>query len=305
MIQEGRVRELPDLFPTLLDAVPGNLFQVFVAGENALLILAVLGVVFGLALRFDREITSPVSLVAESANRVLYRVNGWIVEIMGVLLIAPGALAIAELRGVEVLRIFAPLLIVVVSAALFTALVVYPIVLLVVNRNRNRPLAWLQHMIPVGFSALMGADVFFALGTTTRIAAENLGLTRRAGALVLPGAALFCRAGSALVSVSAFLVVVRSYTALELGFADAMQLIVAGVLYSTILVRYPTGAVVLLLGYLAGRYGEGMEESYLILLPVIPVLERIAAWLDAMTTGFIAELIGRRGGYTREIERTI
>jgi hypothetical protein len=80
---------------------------------------------------------------------------------------------------------------------------------------------------------------------------------------------------------------------------------VSGVAYSVLLGRHPAGAVMLLMSYLAVRYGRGMEESYLILLPVMAVLERIGAWLDVMTVGFVSQLVSRRGRFSRAVERTV
>ncbi|MFW5828199.1 MAG: dicarboxylate/amino acid:cation symporter, partial [Alkalispirochaeta sp.] len=80
---------------------------------------------------------------------------------------------------------------------------------------------------------------------------------------------------------------------------------VAGVLYSFLLGRHPAGAVMILLSYLSLRYGRGMEESYLILLPVMPLLERIGAWLDIMTVGFVAQVVAQTGGYVRTVDRTV
>jgi Na+/H+-dicarboxylate symporter len=94
-----------------------------------------------------------------------------------------------------------------------------------------------------------------------------------------------------MVAVAAFLLVIRSYTALEIGVGETAGIVIAGMLFSFLLGRTPAGGVTLLLSYLAIRYGRGMEESYLILLPIIPVLERLGAWLDVMTNGFVTVLV--------------
>jgi hypothetical protein len=48
-----------------------------------------------------------------------------------------------------------------------------------------------------------------------------------------------------------------------------------------------------------------MEDAYFILLPVIPILERIGAWLDAMTTGFVTEMVARSTSAVRAVDRTV
>ena len=305
MVQESRAMAAPRLLPQLLETVPGNLFRVFVAGDNALFMILLVGMMVGLTLRFDREITSPVSLVADSANRILYRLNAWVVEGIGFLLAVPAATVVVRTRSIEDLALFGQFLLVVASAALFIGVVVYPLVLFLLDRERSEPLSWLHRMTPAGVSAVVTGDVFLSLATALRMNKENLGIPRRIGGSMTPLVAIFGRAGTAMVSVASFLLVIRSYTALEIGFGDVLSLMVSGVAYSVLLGRHPAGAVMLLMSYLAVRYGRGMEESYLILLPVMAVLERIGAWLDVMTVGFASQLVSRRGRFARAVDRTV
>lgn len=305
MVQEGRAGAAPDLLEQLRAAVPGNSFRVFVADDNALFMILLLGVLIGLTLRFDRGITSPVSLVADSANRILYRLNGILVGVVGVGLVVPAAMVAVWTRQAQDLALFAQFLLVVGTGAFVTGAVIYPAVLYLVDREHARPLTWIYRMLPASLAAIVSGDVYFSLATYSRVANDNLGISRRVGGSVPPLVAIFGRAGTALVSVAAFLLVIRSYTALEIGFAAVVQLVLTGVLYVFVLGRTPIGGVTLLLSYIAVRYGRGMEESYLILLPVMPLLERIGAWLDMMTVGFVTQLVARRHGAIRRVERTV
>ena len=305
MVQEGRAGVAPNLLATVLDAVPGNSFRLFVAGDNALFMIALFGMLVGLSLHVDREITSPVSLVADSANRILYRLNAILTEVMGVFLVIPAAMMIVWTRQTEDLLLFGQFLLVVVTATLFVGVVLYPLALYVLDRERARPLSWLYRMTPAALAAVTTGDVYVSLATYSRVANENQGIPRRHGGGIPPLMAVFGRAGTALVSVAAFLLVIRSYTALEIGLSAVLQLAGVGAIYSLMLGRTPAGGVMLLLSYIAVRYGRGMEESYLILLPVMPLLERIGAWLDLMTIGFVSQAVTQAGGAIRRVDRTV
>jgi aerobic C4-dicarboxylate transport protein len=298
MVQEGRIGAAPGVISRLLETIPANSFRLFVAGENALLMIVLFGMIIGFTLRYDREITSPVSLVADSANRILFRLNSAMTGIVGFFLTIPTAMMVVLIRQTRDLALFGQFMLVVSSAALLLGIVVYPAALYFLDREHSRPLAWLRRMVPPGLAALAAGDVYFALATYSRVANEDLAVPRRIGGVVPPLMAVFGRAGTALVSVAAFILVIRSYTALEIGFVAVVQLTGAGVVYSLLLGRTPAGAVLLLLSYLAARYGRGMEESYLILLPVMPLLERIGAWLDTMTVGFVSQAVMRHGGFS-------
>ncbi|MFO8043376.1 MAG: cation:dicarboxylase symporter family transporter [Alkalispirochaeta sp.] len=305
MVQEGRAGTPPEILSILGETIPGNAFQLFVAGENMLLMIVLFGMIVGATLRYDREMTSPVSLVADSANRILYRLNAGLTQVIGFALAIPAAMVVVSTRQTEDLMIFGQLLLVVVTAALLVGAVAYPVVLYLLDREASRPVTWLYRMTPAAVAALVSGDVFFASATYARVSNENQGVPRPVGGVVPPLMAVFGRAGTALVSVAAFLLVIRSYTALEIGVGAVVELTVAGVLYSLVLGRYPAGAVMVLLSYLSVRYGRGMEESYLILLPVMPLLERIGAWLDVMTIGFVSQAVARTGGYLRRVDRTV
>ncbi|MEX2444917.1 MAG: cation:dicarboxylase symporter family transporter [Alkalispirochaeta sp.] len=305
MVQEGRAGTAPEMLSILSEMIPGNAFRLFVAGENALLMIVLFAMLVGATLRYDREITSPVSLVADSANRILYRLNAWLTQVIGFALAIPAAMVVVGTRQTEDLAIFGQLLLVVVTAALLVGAVAYPLALYLLDREHARPVTWLYRMTPAAAAALVTGDVFFASATYARVSNENQGVPRPVGGVVPPLMAVFGRAGTALVSVAAFLLVIRSYTALEIGVAAVVELTAAGILYSLLLGRHPAGAVMVLLSYLSVRYGQGMEESYLILLPVMPLLERIGAWLDVMTVGFVSQAVAATGGYLKQVDRTV
>ncbi|HKK47621.1 MAG TPA: cation:dicarboxylase symporter family transporter [Alkalispirochaeta sp.] len=305
MVQEGRAGTPPEILSILTEVIPGNAFRLFVAGDNMLLMIVLFGMIVGATLRYDREITSPISLVADSANRILYRLNAGLVQVIGFALIIPAAMVVAGTRQTDDLMLFGQLLLVVVTATLLVGTVAYPLALYLLDRERARPLAWLYRMTPPAVAALVSGDVFFAAATYSRVSNENQGIPRPVGGVVPPLMAVFGRAGTALVSVAAFLLVIRSYTALEIGVAAVVELSVTGILYSFLLGRHPAGGVMILLSYLSLRYGRGMEESYLILLPVMPLLERIGAWLDIMTVGFVAQVVAQTGRYVRTVDRTV
>ncbi len=305
MIQEGSERSAIGLLELLRSGIPANSFRLFVLGDNTLLVVLVAGVAVGSVLRFDREISTPFSVVVDSANRVLYQLNGVLVSVLGFALTIPTAAVIIRLRTVESIGIFGQLILVVAVGAMIVGFGLYPTILYFLDRKRAYPLRWLATMIPTALIALVGGDSYAALATTGRTMKENLGIPRRLGGTVSPFVAIFGRAGTVLVTVAGFLLVIRSYTALEIGFGEILLMVTTAIGYSVLMVRVPVGGVMVLLAFVANRYGRGMESSYLILLPVVLVLERIATFLDALTVGFVTQVISIRFGYSREPDRPI
>ncbi len=296
MVQEAAIAAPPQMVDIIRQSVPMNLFRVFVLGDNALGMILLVGVLIGWTLRFDREISSSVALVSDSANRILYRLNRSFTSLLGFLLAIPGGMIIVRIRDTADLQLFGQFLIVVITAAVIIGMVVYPVMLYLLKRDGRMATGWVTRMGAPGLAALVSGDVFFAAATLARVGKEELRLPRRIGGSVSYISAVFLRAGSALVAVASFLLVIRSYTALEIGFLETLMIAATAIGSSFLLGRTPAGGVTLLLSYLAVSYGRGMDESFLILLPVLPFLERLGAWLDVMTHGFIAFLVAESEG---------
>lgn len=288
MVQEAVVSSPASISAIVEASIPRNGFQVFTLGDNAFAMILLLAAAVGWMLRYDREITSPVSLVADSANRILYRLNTRLGQIVGLLLSIPVGTVIVTLRLTDDVALFVQLLIVVATTALVVGVVIYPAVLYLAHGDVEHIGRWLRGMVVPSLSAIATGDVYFATNAAARSNNDDLAIPRRIGGSVSYFVAVFSRSGTVLVAIASFLVVLRSYTALEIGFGETISIMLTGVGASVLLGRTPAGAVTLVLSYLALAYGRGMAESYLILLPVLPILERIGAWLDVMTHGFVS-----------------
>ncbi len=291
MIQEGQAVVPPSVLGAIVEGLPNNLFQVFVIHESAAGGILLVAFLIGMSLQYDRNITSPVSLVADSLNRILYRLNNLLVNWLGVLLIIPTAASVVLLREVVNLTIFLQLLLVIVVAVALVGFVLFPLTIFLVNRDRKETVQWIKSMLAPIVMALVTGDSYAALGTLARSSKEDMNVHRRIGAAALPIVSIYGRGGSALVGIAGTLLVIRSYTALEIGVGPMVGLALAAMAFSFLLARAPGNGVMLILSYLALLYGRGLEESYLILLPVMPLLERLGAVLDVMTAGFVTQMI--------------
>jgi Na+/H+-dicarboxylate symporter len=150
-------------------------------------------------------------------------------------------------------------------------------------------------MIAPGLAALVSADVFLAGSTLAYTGRNNIGVRREVGGSALPFALMFSRAGSAMVSTMAFIMVLRSFSGLEIGIARIVQVMIMSFGFSFLLPAVPAGGVLVLLSMLASGFSQGFEDAYLILRPVAPVLLAIAAYVDVMTAGAVMHIVaGRR-----------
>ena len=290
IFQEAPVTEMPEVGALLERVFPRNLFNVFSQPGDFLLPVSALGLFIGLALHFDQSGAQAMSQLADSASRVFYRLSAFVVEILGIGMIAVAAALVFDIRAVNDFEIFSSLVLTVALSVGFIALVVYPLVIYVVV-DRDSALPWLHAMVAPLLTGLFSGDMYFSLPTLERIGKENLGVPRRAGSAVFALSAVFSKAGSAMVAAAGFIVILRSYTALEITFVQVLWVMTSSFGVSFLLGAVPGSGVLVALAMLSNLYGRGMEEVFLILWPAGPILVSLGVFLDVATAGFVAHLV--------------
>jgi Na+/H+-dicarboxylate symporter len=229
----------------------------------------------------------PATDVVDSAARVFYRLNSWVVEALAVGMIAISAFYVMRIRTVSDIGLFGPLLLVVAAIAALFVLVVLPLLVFLLG-DRYSPFAWLYAQVSPVLLAFFSGDSYFALGALFRVSKENFGLSRAVAAPTLTLSAVFAKSGSALVVAASFITVLRSYTALEITGGQVLLIMLLSFSVSLLLGTVPGATVLVGLSVLARVFGQGIDEIYLILLPALPILSGIAALTDTMTAAFVS-----------------
>lgn len=302
IFQEAPVTEMPDIGALLERVFPRNLFAVFSQGGDFLLPLLALGIFIGLALHFDQSAGQAVSQLADSASRVFYRLSAFVVEILGIGMIAVAAAMIFDIRAINDFQIFGSLVLTLAVSVGFIVLVVYPVIIYFLI-DRDSALPWLYAMIAPLLTGLFSGDMYFSLPTLERVGKESLGVPRRAGSAIFPLAAVFGKAGSALVAAASFIVILRSYTALEITFVQVLWVMTSTFGVSVLLGAVPGSAALVALAMLSNLYGRGMEEVFLILWPAGPILVSLGVVLDVATAGFVAQVVASTEKIRRRIDQ--
>jgi aerobic C4-dicarboxylate transport protein len=295
IIEQQAAQPRPDFGSLLLQIFPDNLFAIFGRNGDFILPLIFFAFFFGLNLTFNRQISQPVVLLLDSLNRIFYHINSFITEFLGFGALALAAWFMVGLRAVKGLELFTELLVVVATVMVVAVGVILPLVLYLFLEKRN-PYLWLYSQISPALFAFFSGDLLATLGVALRHGKEDLGIPRKVGAVCYPVATLFCRGGTAMVTGVCFIAVLRSYSSLEIGIFQTLWIIVAAFVISFLLPAAPTGGLFVSLSLISSAYGRGMEEGYLILMPVIFLLGRIGAALDLILASFVSLLVAERLG---------
>ncbi len=297
--QESATR-IPGLEETLLHIFPSNLFQVFIGSGQVLIPVAVLAFLLGANLNFDLRVTSPVVDLLDSLNRIFYHINSLVCELFGLAMIVLSAYFLMTLRQNE-LVLFKQIMIILTIDVALVVFAVYPVLLYFLSEREN-PYKWLYAVLAPALAGFFSGDPYLATTLLAKHGHENLGVPRRIGSAVYPLFAVFGRAGTAMVAAAGFLLVLKSYSSLEVSFLQALWTILFTVLISLALGSVPGLGAYIAISTLCGIYGRGIQEGYLILKPIAPLLVSFGVILDVLASGFTSLLVARQVKVREEVD---
>lgn len=288
---------LPEL---LLSLFPANLFGVFTGSADVLLPLMVLGLVLGFSMDFDNVAPRLLIQLSDSLSRTFYHVNALVSELIAVGMIALAASFVLELRTADL----APFRQLVTILSVDTIIVVFGVLPLLLYwlGDKEPPYKWIYGALGPALAAFVSGDVSFALGQLTRAGKESYGVPRAVGSAVYPLFAFFGRAGTALVSGVTFVLVLRSYSSLEIGLLGVLWVMLMSFLVSLLLGSAPGNGALVALAMLCGLYGKGLQDAYLIMKPVVTLLVAYGALLDMVVAACAGLLVGRSHPEWKNVE---
>jgi len=300
IVEEERALELPGLGQMLLSLFPENLFQALVGPGSLMLPLLFLAFLLGVNLNYDLRVTSPVIQLTDSLCRIFYHINSLLCELFAFAMVVLGAHFLITLKGAD-LALFKQMLIILGIDTALIVFAVYPALLYLLG-ERGNPYKWLYALAAPALVAFFTGDNYLGVSMLTKHGRENLGVPRRLGATVHPLFAVFGRAGSAMVAATTFLLVLKSYSSLEISVLQFLWTLLFSLIVSLALGPVPGLGAYVALSALCAAYGKGLQEGYLILRPMAVLMVSFGALLDVLTSGFVSWLIARKQKIGEEVE---
>jgi len=279
---------------------PRNMFNVFFGSGDFLLPLMVLSFLLGVNLDFDRQLTRPIVQIFDSLSRIFYHLNSLVVELFAVALIAIAAARVSHLSHADMGMYKQLIIIVAVDTALVT-FGVFPGALFLLGIKEN-PFRWLYASLGPAITGLFSGDHYVSLGVLSKHGKESLGVPRMVGSAVYPLFAVLGRAGTAMIGSVSFILILRSYSSLEINFLQTLWVMLWSFLLSFVLGAAPGAGAFYLLFMLSFRYGKGWQEGYLLLQAIAPLLVSFGAFIDVLSAAFASLLIAREENVWTEVE---
>ncbi|MDR1893885.1 MAG: cation:dicarboxylase symporter family transporter [Spirochaetales bacterium] len=302
IIEEGSPLPILSGADYLAALFPANLFEIFTApGGNFLLPLGFLAALIGINLNFDHQTTHPVVQLCDALSRIFLRINGFLVEILGLGMIGLAAWGLIQLRMSPAIELFRPVFLVLTVDTALIFFGIFPLCLHFLIPGRPNPYRFIYALLAPALAAFFSGDDYFCLPVLIKNGPENLGIPRRVGALSYPLFALFGKAGTGLVTSLSFMVILRSYSSLQLSFTGVLWIILFAFLLSFLTGNYPALGFAAAIALMCRLYGRDIQDGYLILAPAIPLLMGFSVLLNAAVSQVVSLLAAEHERLRRDV----
>jgi Na+/H+-dicarboxylate symporter len=259
---------------------------------------AVFATILGLAFAFDKTVTRPVFSIFDSFSRIFWQINSFFVEVLPLPLIVAAAARTASMAGNQRLSVFGPLFVAIGFETAFIILALLPGIMFAMDRARN-PYKTLFALAAPAIAALVSGHSYIQAGAAAKHLKESLGVRRRAGAVALPIALAFGRAGSAMVTATAFVAILNSYSNLGLGPSAVLWMMATVPIAALLLGAAPGAGPIAALAALCATYGRGFESGYILLAPAALPLAMVAAFVDAVCMSCVVAVAASKEGFVQ------
>jgi Na+/H+-dicarboxylate symporter len=279
---------------------PRNLFSVIWGSGDFLLPLIVLAFLLGVNMDFDRQLTRPIVQIFDSMSRIFYHLNSLIVELFGFAMIVITAAWMMRVSHTDLAMYKQILLILAVDVGI-VVFGVFPLSLYLLGVKEN-PYRWLYAAMGPAIAGLFTGDAYLSLGFLTKHGKESLGVPRMVGSAVYPLFAVLGRAGTAMISSVSFILILRSYSSLEITFLQTLWVMLFSFIVSFVLGAVPGNGAFFSVFMLCSIYAKGLQEGYLILRTIAPLLVSLGAFVDVIASALVSLLIAREENVWAEVE---
>lgn len=267
--------------------------------DNFLLPCFIFAGLVGSGANDDKHAASPAVAVFNSIARVAYIVMSFFTEILAIGMIALSCRWVMGFLVLNKTGLYGQLIVLLLILLAVMALAVYPLIIRLLCKERHPHRVIYASIAPM-LAAFVSGDSNLTLPLLTRHGNESLGIRHRVNGVTFPLFSIFARGGAALVTSVCFIVILRSYSMLEIKMATVIWIGFWSFLLSFLLGEHPAGGTFLLLTILCIKYGGGYEAGYLLLRETAPVLGCFAATFDALTAMAGSYIVAAR---TDSIER--
>jgi Na+/H+-dicarboxylate symporter len=284
-----------------LEMFPSNMLSVISSDGTYLFPLCIFAFFMAIGLSYDKNYTKPVLSLIDSLSRIFYHIAAFFSEVLGLLIIVLAAFWAVQYHSAIEAGVFKAIMRLLLIFSAVLAFIILPLLLYLIKKHKT-PWKAVYASLGSAIASFFSGDVNFSLSLLIQQSKENLGIRRRANPVIVMLWLTFGRAGSAMVAALSFIVIIKSYSSLDIPVANLLSIGGQALLLSFLLARNPGDGAFAALAVLCAGYGRNFETGYLILKPIAFFLISIGAFLDVMIASIGSFAIARITGYCSERE---
>lgn len=275
-----------------------NVFRVFTQDASMLLPLYFFSLVLGFHLSFDKIHTRPVVQLLDSLSRISFRINSFLTEIIGIGMIVISAYFIIQVKSIIEVNLFFQLILILSISVVIIVGGIYPLLVYLLDRKEN-PYKWLYGLISVIITAFLSGDSFFSLAMLIRHGHESHRVPRKIASVLYPFFTMFCKGGTAFISIICFFVILKSYSSLEISLLKGLWIMLFAFILSFSIPHFPASGALRQIALLSLLFGQGKESGYFFLVPIAFLISGFAIVLDMVNSAFLTYIINRSLGFDK------
>jgi Na+/H+-dicarboxylate symporter len=288
-----------DTAGNILALFPSNMFQALTVDTLYLFPVCVFAFFLGMGLSYDRSFTKPVITLIDSLSRIFYHIVVFFSEIMGLLIIVLAAYWAVRFRNILQAKVYNDLIALLTVFSMVLCFVILPLFLYFLRPKAN-PWALLYGNLGSALTAWFSGDINFTLPFMLRCGKENFGIRRRSSTVTHVFFNTFGRAGSAMTAAVAFILIIKSYSSLDITLAESFFIGLRAFIISFFLAGHPGDGAYIALALICLGYGQSYEAGYLLLKPLAFYLITIGTFLDTIIASFSSFAIARLSGFQED-----
>jgi Na+/H+-dicarboxylate symporter len=288
-----------DTAGNILALFPSNMFQALTADTVYLFPVCVFAFFLGMGFSYDRSFTKPVITLVDSLSRIFYHIVVFFSEIMGLLIIVLAAYWAVRFGNILEAKVYNDLIALLAVFSMVLCFVILPLFLYFLRPKVN-PWALLYGNLGSALTAWFSGDINFTLPFMQRCGKENFGIRRRSNIVTGILFTTFGRAGSAMTAAAAFILIIKSYSSLDITLADSFFIGLRAFIISFFLAGHPGDGAYIALALICLGYGRSYEAGYLLLKPLAFYLITIGTFLDTIIASFSSFAIARLSGFQED-----
>lgn len=261
----------------------------------------IFAIILGLAFSHDKAATKPVVVFFDSMSRILWQINSFFVEVFPLALIAASIATSISIFKTQRISMYSSLFFAITVEIIFVVIFLLPLTLWLFNKKEN-PYKILYAFLAPSLIALISGHSYVQAGASSKHLKESLGVRRRANSLSLPLALFFGKAGTTMVSATAFVSVLNSYSNLGLGSNIFFWILVMTPFFSLLLGSKPGLGPISAIASLCAAYGRGFESGYILFVPIALPVAMLAAFIDSLIASCIVYAVANSENLAKQKE---